>query len=219
LFTFAGTNKMNFYPTEKWIDWVDTLSENNYVIIDDFVSEDMFRKLRSFLFDHLNENNFKKAGIGAMTEYQVKSSIRGDFVYWLESARDTQLEDLFMLIEHIKMMFNRLCYLSLSGYEFHLAHYPEGSFYKKHLDQFKERSNRMITVILYLNENWQKGDGGELKVYKGDGETLLIEPVGNRCVIFKSDALEHEVLLTHKSRYSLTGWLLYQSSVYGFLRV
>jgi SM-20-related protein len=212
LATFASDNNMEFYSTEKWIDWVDTLSEKDYVVIDDFVSEELFRKLRSFLFDYLKDNNFKKAGIGAMAEYQVKSSVRGDFVYWLDSARDTQLDDVFMLIEHIKTMFNQLCYLSLSGYEFHLAHYPEGSFYKKHLDQFKERSNRMITVILYLNENWQKGDGGELKVYKSDGETQLIEPVGNRCVIFRSDALEHEVLLTYKSRYSLTGWLLYQPS-------
>lgn len=203
---------MEFYSTEKWIDWVDTLSANDYVVINDFVSEDMFQKLRTFLFYHLKDENFKKAGIGALAEYQVKTSVRGDFVYWLESSRDTQLDDLFMLIEHIKTMFNRLCYLSLNGYEFHLAHYPEGSFYRKHLDQFRERSNRMITVILYLNENWQKGDGGELKIYKGGGDTLLIEPIGNRCVIFRSDALEHEVLLTNKSRYSLTGWLLYQSS-------
>jgi SM-20-related protein len=208
---------MEFYSTEKWIDWVDTLSANDYVVINDFVSEDMFQKLRTFLFYHLKDENFKKAGIGALAEYQVKTSVRGDFVYWLESSRDTQLDDLFILIEHIKTMFNRLCYLSLNGYEFHLAHYPEGSFYKKHLDQFRERSNRMITVILYLNENWQKGDGGELKVYKSDGETFLIEPVGNRCVIFRSDALEHEVLLTHKSRYSLTGWLLYQPSTLWYL--
>lgn len=210
---------MDFYFAEKWIDWVNTLSENDYVIVDDFVSKEMFQMLRSSIFHHLQEDSFKKAGIGALAEYQVKPSIRGDFVYWLDRERDSNLTDLFLLIEHIKSMFNRLCYLSLSGYEFHLAHYPAGSFYKKHIDRFKARNNRMITVILYLNENWQKGDGGELKVYKGDSETFLVEPVGNRCIIFKSDVVEHEVLITNKSRYSLTGWLLYQPSTLGFLRI
>jgi SM-20-related protein len=74
----------------------------------------------------------------------------------------------------------------------------------------------MITLILYLNDNWQPGDGGELKIYK-ENEEILVEPIGGRCIIFKSAALEHEVLLTNKSRLSLTGWLLYQPSSVGYL--
>ncbi len=208
---------MKFYSEEEWINWVDSLAEHDYVVIDDFVSNDLFNRLSVFLFDRLRENEFDKAGIGALSEYQIKSSIRGDYVYWLDSKRDAELQELFDVIEHIRFMISRLCYLSLSGYEFHLAYYPAGSFYRKHLDQFKGRGNRMITVILYLNENWQPGDGGELKVYKRDADTFLVEPIKNRCIIFRSDALEHEVLLTNKSRYSLTGWLLHQPSSLGYL--
>ena len=207
---------MEFYSTDKWINWVDELANDDYLIIDDFLSESLFQKLKAFLLQHLDMDNFSKAGIGALNEYQVKKSIRGDFIYWLDKNRDQELSELFLLIEHSMKMFNRLCYLSLSGFEFHLAHYPQGSFYKRHLDQFRERNNRMITMIVYLNEDWKTGDGGELKIYLADKDAL-IEPIKNRCVIFKSDTLEHEVLVTNKSRFSLTGWLLYQPSSVGYL--
>lgn len=208
---------MELYAEDKWNNWVDTLANDDYLVIDDFLPEKLFLKLKTFLFDRLAEDDFKKAGIGALNEFKIVEAVRGDFVFWLDKRRDQELVDLFVLIEDILSVFNRLCYLSLSGYEFHLAHYPKGSYYKRHLDQFRERNNRMITVIIYLNEAWSQGDGGELKVYTGDKEFRLLEPIGNRCVIFRSDTLEHEVLMTNKSRYSLTGWLLYQPSSVGYL--
>ena len=62
--------------------------------------------------------------------------------------------------------------------------------------------------MIYLNEEWAEGDGGELVIYKNSGE-MKIQPLASRCVLFKSDQIEHEVLFTNKPRYSLTGWLLY----------
>ena len=152
-----------------------------------------------------------------LSEYQIKNSIRGDFVYWLDKKRDTELANFFQLVDHIIQKINELCYLSLSGFEFHLAHYPAGSFYKKHVDQFRNRNNRMITIIIYLNDHWLPGDGGELKIFKDSGKEILIEPVGGRCILFRSATLEHEVLITNKNRLSLTGWLLYQPSSVGYL--
>jgi len=107
------------------------------------------------------------------------------------------------LIENLK----RHCFLSLSGSEFHIAKYPPGSHYNRHLDQFHHRNNRQITVLLYLNDQWKRGDGGELKIYRDQGD-LLIEPIARRLLLFRSDVVEHEVLVTHVPRYSFTGWLL-----------
>jgi len=208
---------MELYTIDKWVNWVDQLANDDYLIIDEFLSEKLFLEVSRYLHQQLDNHEFKKAGIGALNEYQIKRSIRGDFVYWLDKKQDVMISELFDVVEDIKSMLNRLCFLNLSGYEFHLAHYPPGSFYKKHFDQFKERSNRIITVIIYLNESWQTGDGGELKVYLDQEHSLNIAPLRNRCVIFKSDMLEHEVLLTNKSRYSLTGWLLHQPSTLGYL--
>jgi SM-20-related protein len=207
---------VNYFPEEKWIDWVDQLSENDYVVIDNFLSPELYQVVRGFLLRKLEEDEFERAGLGSVFNNQLDTSIRGDFTYWLDKNRDNELSVAFDLIEEIKFTLNRYCFLSLSGYEFHLAHYPAGTFYKRHVDQFKDKSNRMISVIIYLNEGWQKGDGGELKIYKED-EELTIDPIASRCVMFKSADVPHEVMQTNVGRYSLTGWMLYQPSGVGFV--
>lgn len=200
---------MKFYSEDDWVNWVDRLSEDNYLVIDDFISEVELDILLQHFKSHLTEDQFKKAGIGTGDEFQLKQEIRGDYIRWLDRTRDTELEDFFGRVDEAIQVFNRYCFLSLSGAEFHMAHYPKGTFYKRHLDQFNHRSNRLITVILYLNLHWQPGDGGELKVYL-DHKEETIAPIAKRMVFMRSDLVEHEVLVTNKDRYSVTGWLLYQ---------
>lgn len=207
---------MNFHPEEKWIDWVDQLSLNDFVVIDDFLPEPLYDQVRGFLVHKLEEDAFDRAGIGSSANKLKDTSIRGDFTYWIDKERDQSLTDAFGVIEEAKDVLNRFCFLSLSGYEFHLAYYPKGTFYKRHVDQFKERSNRMISMIIYLNEGWKKGDGGELKIFRED-EELIINPIARRCVMFKSAEVPHEVMQTNVGRYSLTGWMLYQPSGVGFV--
>ncbi len=191
---------------------MDVLSENDFVVIDEFLPETLYQEIRSFF--NLKLNDFDKAGIGAQDKYQIASNIRGDYVYWLDRDRDVALEEYWQLVEETVATLNRYCFLSLSGYEFHLAHYPPGGHYDRHLDQFKDRSNRMISVVIYLNEGWQRGDGGELEIFQDD-DTTLVEPLGKRCVMFKSANVPHAVRNSYKSRYSLTGWLLYHPSRLG----
>lgn len=206
--------KLNqYHDLEDWLSWVDELSSKNFVVIDQFVRQDVYSELRSFFLSHLQD--FSKAGIGALESNVIRHDIRGDHTYWLDRKRDEDLNSFWSIIDETMHVFNRYCFLSLSGYEFHLANYPPGSEYKKHLDQFDNRSNRMITIILYLNEGWKKGDGGELEIFLHDHDSVIIEPLGGRCVIFKSAELPHRVLASHKNRYSLTGWLLYQPSALG----
>lgn len=102
---------------------------------------------------------------------------------------------------------NQSLYLGLEEFECHFAQYPEGSFYKAHKDSFKEADRRTITLITYLNENWQEGDGGELRLYLGN-EILDIKPYGGTVIGFRSSEILHEVLMSNKERLSLTGWFL-----------
>ncbi|SMD34757.1 SM-20-related protein [Reichenbachiella faecimaris] len=201
---------------DLWIDWVDTLSEESCLVIDDFITDHELSIFLNYFQDHLKEDDFKKAGIGTGSEFQLKSQIRGDYIRWLNRDTDTELANFFARIDQAIAMLNRYCFLSLSGSEFHMAHYPEGTFYKRHLDQFSHRSNRLISVILYLNKNWKEGDGGELKLYL-ENEEKTIEPIAKRIVFMRSDQVEHEVLETNVDRYSLTGWLLYQPPGLTFL--
>ena len=101
---------------------------------------------------------------------------------------------------------NSTCFTGIKSYEFHYALYEKGAFYKKHLDQFKTDNGRAFSMIIYLNESWKIEDGGELKIYQTT-EIQLIAPENQKCVFFKSNELEHEVLLTNVSRMSITGWL------------
>ncbi len=207
---------LKYYTEDEWINWVDRLSEDNYLVLDDFISDQELDVLMSNFKDHLKEDDFKKAGIGTGDEFQLRTEIRGDYIRWLDPGRDISLHDFFERINEAIYVFNRYCFLSLSGSEFHMAHYPPGTFYKRHLDQFNAVSNRLITVILYLNTHWKEGDGGELQVYLDD-EAVKIAPIAKRVVFMRSDMIEHEVLETNKDRYSVTGWLLYQPPGLTFL--
>jgi len=200
----------------EWSEWMDQLAEKDYVVIDEFISDELFRKVMDFFHKKESGDQLKKAGIGSTGEFQIKSAVRGDFIYWLDREKDSELKPFYDLMDDLIQNLRRFCYLSLTDSEFHIAKYPAGSHYDRHVDQFKERSNRQITVLIYLNENWKKGDGGELKIYREEGE-ILVEPLARRLLLFKSDCVEHEVLTTNVPRYSLTGWLLRQPSSVGYL--
>ncbi|WP_290877583.1 2OG-Fe(II) oxygenase [Gracilimonas sp.] len=202
------------YSNDQWLDWMDRLAENDFVIVDDFISDELFADIMHFFGEMEAADKLKKAGIGTQDDFQVKAEIRGDFIYWLDENRDTAISPFFGLMDELSQNLRRFCYLSLSDSEFHIAKYPAGSYYHKHLDQFKERSNRQITVLIYLNKNWKKGDGGELVIFK-DGQEIMVEPIAKRLLVFKSDVIEHEVLTTNVPRYSLTGWLLHQPAGVG----
>ena len=61
-------------------------------------------------------------------------------------------------------------------------------------------------MISYLNENWQKEDGGELLIQQGNSDQN-ISPTLGKTVFFKSNELIHEVLPTLQRRMSVTSWL------------
>ena len=50
------------------------------------------------------------------------------------------------------------------------AYYPNGGFYKRHVDAAageKSTGLRAWSYLIYLNQNWREGDGGELRQKKG----------------------------------------------------
>lgn len=189
---------------------MDQLAIQDFVYIDNFISDELFQKINDHFQSLLQKKDFSKAAIGSSEKRQVETSIRGDFIYWLDQNIDAELGELFELLDGLVLKLREYLLLSISDYEFHFALYPPNTRYEKHVDQFKGRSNRVISVLIYLNEHWRPGDGGELKIYQPDGRELLIQPIAKRLVMFKSDVVEHEVMTTQKPRRSLTGWLLHK---------
>lgn len=193
-----------------WEEQMDLLAQQDYTIIDNFLEDTALEEVLHFFECKVQEDKLAKSAIGTASDKKIIDEIRGDYTYWLDKTRDGKSLSLFEILDEMKDLFNRMFFLSLSDYEFHLALYPIGTFYKKHLDQFQGRNNRMISIIIYLNNDWKPGDGGELKIYPENKESKTIEPYMNRCVLFRSDVLIHEVLKTQRERKSITGWMLYQ---------
>jgi SM-20-related protein len=189
-------------PTIKILEDIETKS---YSVCDGFISSSETEVLLSKIKTLREQDLFKQASIGNKDLKQTDSGIRMDSILWLEKG-DLAIDNFFFAkIETLITELNRAFYLGINDHEFHLAHYETGAFYKKHKDVFKSDDARRISVILYLNQNWKKENGGELKLYLKASE-INIEPIAGRLVIFESH-LEHEVLESKTDRYSITGWL------------
>ena len=202
---------MKNYSEAQWESWFDSLAVNDFLVIDDFLESELLNLVRKEFIELEHKNRFNYAAVGNNENEQIIHEIRSDLIHWVEKDDGIIQSKLHELFDEFRLLLNRYCYLSLSDFEFHFAKYPVGSFYKKHLDQFNNRSNRLISVVLYLNDNWKDGDGGELKVYPNNSKKPeLIAPISNRLVVFKSDCLPHEVLVSKFERRSVTGWMLHQ---------
>lgn len=195
----------------------DQLATQYYAVVDNVFPTNLYQRLTEFSDRLIEQDRLRRAGIGSLGQFELNREVRGDEIFWLQrNETDQGIVHFFNEIQSLMESLNREFFLSLNDAEFHFAHYPPGTFYRRHLDQFKGRNNRQISVILYLNDQWKPGDGGELKVYTNDGDEL-IAPIGNRLAVFRSDTVEHEVLPTQVLRRSITGWLLNNPVGLGFL--
>jgi SM-20-related protein len=201
---------MNKALMEKLNLVADGLAENGFAVIDNFLS---MNEVKSILeLDEFQNGmlQFKKAGIGKSQDKQINEGIRGDYIQWIDRASAAPAVQGYLTKLHELISFvNQNLFLSLKDYEVHMTIYPAGSYYKRHLDQFKKDDHRKLSVICYLNENWKEEEGGQLRIYLPDKDMDVL-PEAGRLVCFRSDQLEHEVLPSTRPRLSITGWILDQ---------
>ncbi|MEO7989654.1 MAG: 2OG-Fe(II) oxygenase [Chryseolinea sp.] len=187
----------------------DGLAEEGYAVVDQFLSQqevDRILELKEFKA----ENQFKKAGIGKHQDLQINEAIRGDYIHWLDKTTAPAPAKIYLdRLNHLVQFINQSLFLSLKDYEVHMTIYPAGSYYKRHLDQFKKDDHRKLSVICYLNNDWKDEQGGQLRMYLPQ-KSIDILPLSGRLVCFRSDQIEHEVLPATQDRLSLTGWILDQ---------
>ena len=186
---------------------ISSFLEKRVGISNEFLNADLAFHLKSNLVSLYKKEALKLAGLANNHSLNHNENIRSDKIFWLDKADNNHHELLFFdLMDAFVLYLNRTCFTAIKSYEFHYALYEKGAFYKKHLDQFKSNNSRVFSIIMYLNEGWIKGDGGELKIYQ-EQEIQIISPENQKCVFFKSNEIEHEVLVTNVSRMSITGWL------------
>lgn len=181
--------------------------EKRVGISNSFLSEELAFELKGNLMGLYAKEELAHAGIGNDHLLSHNKDIRRDKIFWLDRRNENKHENAFFdFVDEFVVYLNQTCFTGIKSYEFHYALYEKGAFYKKHHDQFKTDGGRAFSMIMYLNEGWAEGDGGELKVYQ-QAEFKIISPDNRKCVFFKSDELPHEVLPSNTKRMSITGWL------------
>lgn len=185
---------------------IDSYLDNNVGQAENFLDGALALGLKERIAFLQSKDQLILAGTGNNSILKYDRSIRSDKIYWLDRKHKDPFENRFLnLIDRFVIYLNSTCFTNIIGYEFHFAVYDEGSFYKRHLDVFKDSRQRAFTMIMYLNQDWKEGDGGELCVYIDD-LPLKVAPLNRKAVFFKSSELEHEVLQSQKARLSITGW-------------
>jgi SM-20-related protein len=182
---------------------IDALVTDGYIVIKDAIDKKLCSDL---LKDAKSESSFKNAGISSTNDLHIDSTKRRDKTLWLDEDEACRSEYLTFSRE-LSQNLNKELYLGISYYEAHYALYEEGDFYEKHLDSFRGSKNRVVTTVLYLNEEWSDKDGGELVIYnEDDKEITKVTPNAGTLVLFLSDKFPHEVLVAKNKRYSIAGW-------------
>jgi SM-20-related protein len=182
------------------------ISDLGYCVIPAFLTPTLTAALAVDL-DHLyDKNKFRDAAVGQGTDRKKMDVVRRDQICWLDSAFPNEVQNsLLGKMEGLRQELNEQLLLGLFNFEMLYSVYHPGAFYKRHRDVFQNDDSRMISTVLYLNENWEPNDGGELVIYGANDVPIDVRPVGGTLVCFLS-SLDHEVRATFKLRKSCAGW-------------
>ncbi|WP_301029389.1 2OG-Fe(II) oxygenase [Zhongshania sp.] len=187
----------------------DALVETGYVVLPlalpPSIAEALFLRIASF-----EDEVFQAAGVGRADEFQLNPFVRKDEIRWL-SQQDPVEASYLAWMEQLRRGLNRRLFMGLFDYEAHFSRYTEGAFYKKHVDAFKGRTNRVLSTVFYLNPGWALADGGQLLMYSDTLQPSVepiskIAPLMGSLVVFLSDRFPHEVTAASRLRYSIAGW-------------
>jgi SM-20-related protein len=160
---------------------------------------------------HLWERGqFEMGEIGRSASDARRPEVRGDMIYWIQPGSALAGHPFFRWMAQFRQVLNERYDLGVRSQEFHFARYGEGRGYKKHIDQHRGSDHRKISIVLYLNLQWNPMQGGELCLYEPynpNVEIRRVSPLGARLAVFLSGVIPHAVLPCRQTRWSLAGWL------------
>lgn len=181
------------------------LEADGYLILPDGTPAAICQCLQR-LEDRVSEH-FYAASVGRGPEQNQNQALRRDKIAWIDE-HDPLAEPWHIWTGSLQRYLNRRLFLGLFSFESHLAVYEPGDFYRTHLDAFRGQSNRRLSLVTYLNPNWQPGQGGELVIYHPHTGDVLqkVPPLWGTLVLFLSEEFPHEVLPAVRERKSVAGW-------------
>lgn len=166
---------------------IESFIETRVGLAEDFLSESLAGHLKENLVKLYAEKQLQSAGTGNKPRVEHDKLFRSDIIYWLDRKHENVHENSFFdLMDAFVSYLNETCFTGINSYEFHYTLYEPGTFYKKHIDQFRNNDSRQYSMIMYLNDDWKTGDGGELSIHHQEGVQQIL-PVNGRSIFFKKD--------------------------------
>ncbi|MBB3191468.1 2OG-Fe(II) oxygenase [Halomonas cerina] len=202
-------------PRERLAELVDALVDQGWYVGEGFLPAVLCATLHRELEALAEHRALENAGIGRGREHALRRDIRGDAIHWLDRESLAQRRYLDAMGE-LQQALNQALFLGLFEYEAHFAHYPPGAFYRKHLDSFRGRANRVISTVGYLNPGWPEDGGGEMVLFAADAperEMARVRPEAGTFACFLAEHVPHEVLPTRLPRASIAGWFRRNASL------
>jgi Rps23 Pro-64 3,4-dihydroxylase Tpa1-like proline 4-hydroxylase len=187
-------------------------------VLDDFLPHDLADAFLDWTI--AEQNNFRAATIGSQD--RMDSGIRnarthaGGQIPHAQVLRATLTRRLPDILAGIGMEP-----FPVAAFESTLIAYGDGAHYQRHIDTFiaadraNRTSDRVVSLVYFMNRGPGSFSGGELAIYPVAGATpaQLIEPRHNRLAAFAS-FMPHEVRPVicpsgdfSRSRFSLAAWL------------
>ena len=182
------------------------LSSVGVSIRDQFAAPAQVGALLQCVLDRKSQGEFAAARVGGRAALQRREDIRGDFTCWLREPWYPAERILLDQLEQLRLELNREAFLGLFDLELHYAWYPPGAGYARHLDQPHGTTQRVVSMVLYLNAGWDRLAGGALRIYDAAERSVDIEPLAGRLVCFLTPGREHAVLPARRDRFSISGW-------------
>ncbi len=183
------------------------LADAGYVVFPRFLDERATADLRDRARTLDAAGEFADARVGRGASRVRREDVRGDRIRWLaDGATDPAERELRVSLDVVRAAANRSLQLGAFDVELHYAIYPPGAGYARHVDTFRDDDARVLSCVVYLNESWRESDGGELRIWRDDGTTLDVTPVGGTLVAFLAGRVPHEVRPASRARTSVTGW-------------
>lgn len=180
------------------------------------LSEGLPEAVADTLLQHLDlyeEHEFALAAVGRGPDAEQNKLVRRDKIAWIDPSSPNSATWLNWT-RALQTYLNRRLFMGLFSFESHFAFYRPGDFYATHLDAFRGQSNRVLSLVTYLNKNWKQEQGGELVIFEPNSgaEIARVSPCYRTLVLFLSEEFPHEVRPATRTRHSVAGWFRINTS-------
>ena len=187
------------------------LVDRGFVVVPGFLARESVTALRGEGARRRAAGEFHAASVARAGNAEPDASIRGDSICWLGGRASSATEcALLAHLYALSVALNGALFLGIAELEAHYACYPPGAGYERHVDRFRDDAARVISLVLYLNDDWCDADGGALRIYAtrdAHEPACELPPRGGTLVAMRSEAIAHEVLPANVERWSIAGWL------------